>query len=289
MMETIKKNNIENMIYEVRGKQVMLDSDLANLFGYETKNLNRTVKNNINRFPQDYCFQLNEEEYRFLRCNFFTIKNGRGKHSKYLPYAFTEYGITMLAGILKSDVAVAMSIHIVNTFISMRKYISADLMEQKYINNLVLKNAEDIKLLKETFSEFKENSNEIFYDGQIYDAYSKIVDIMNKAKNELIIIDRYADKSVLDMISNIGVNVILICKNNSLLKKIDIDKYNKQYSNLKVIRNNSFHDRYFVLDRKIIYHCGTSLNHAGSRTFSINKLEDSVVIGSLLNNLSGIV
>jgi len=195
----------------------------------------------------------------------------------------------MLATILKSKVAVSVSIQIMDAFVAMRKYISTNLIEQKYINNLVLQNTEDIKLLKETFSRFNESNNEIFYDGQIYDAYSKIVDIMNMAKEELIIIDGYTDKSILDIISNISVNVILICKSKTLLKKLDIDKYNSQYDNLKIIYNNSFHDRYFILDNRIVYHCGASLNYAGSKTFSINKLEDGVVINSLLNRVYLIV
>ena len=142
MVELQQKENINivNMIYEIRGKQVMLDSDVAMLFGYETKDLNRNVKNNINRFPENYCFQLTEEEYNSLRCKFFTLKNSRGKYRKYLPYVFTEYGITMLAGILKSDVAVSASLKIVDTFITMKKYISSNYLEQKYINNQVMKN-----------------------------------------------------------------------------------------------------------------------------------------------------
>ena len=170
MNEMIVKENIkiEDMIYDVRGKQVMLDSDVAMLFGYETKDLNRAVKNNINRFPEKYCFRLSKEEYDSLRCNIFTLKNGRGEHRKYLPYVFTEYGITMLAGLLKSDIAVAMSIRIVDAFIAMRKYLSGNLIEQKYINNLVIKHDEEIKLLQSTFSKFDTFSNELFFDGQIW-------------------------------------------------------------------------------------------------------------------------
>lgn len=274
--------NIEDMIYEVRGKQVMLDSDIAMLFGYETKNLNRQVQRNQNRFPENYCFRLTEDEYDSLRCQIGTLKNKRGEHKKYLPYVFTEYGITMLAGILKSDVAVSASLQIVNTFISMRKYISNNLIEQRYINNMVLKHDNDIKSLKDAFDKFKQSTNEIYFNGQIYDAYSKIVDILSKAKEEVIIIDNYADKSVLDIISSIKVNVVLITKKFGLLKDIDIEKYNRQYHNLRIIYNNTFHDRYFILDNKIVYHLGTSINHAGSKTFSINKIEDEFVIESLV-------
>lgn len=286
MLEEVK---IENLIYEIRGKQVMLDSDVATLFGYETKDLNRNVKNNKNRFPQNYCFQLTEEEYNALRCKKFTLKNGRGEHRKYLPYVFTEYGITMLAGILKSEIAVSASLKIVNTFIQLRKYIKENLIEQEFINEMVLKHEKEIKLLQETFDKLEERKNQIFFDGQIYDAYSKIVDIISRAKKELIIVDNYADKTILDMIKNIKTNVILIVKPKSLLSKLDIEKYNKQYNNLSVVYNDTFHDRYFIIDKEIFYHCGTSINHIGSKTFSINKLEDEMIVKLLIKNIEKIL
>ena len=193
----------------------------------------------------------------------------------------------MLATVLRTKVASKVSLAIMDAFVLMWKYISNELIEQKYINNLVIKHDEDIKLLQESFDKFEEKkkSNEIYFNGQIYDAYSKIVDIIKEAKKKLIIIDNYADKNMLDMIRNIKVNTIIICKENCLLKEIDIKKYNEQYNNLKVIYNNTFHDRYIIIDKKIIYHCGTSLNHIGSKTFSINKLEDKEVIDALLNKI----
>ena len=149
MNDIVTKINIENMIYEVRGKQVMLDSDVAYLFGYETKQINRQVMRNITRFPENYCFRLNEDEYKNLRCQSVTSSVSGYGSRRYLPYVFTEYGITMLAGILKSEVAVKMSLKIVNTFISMRKYISNTLLEQRYINNMVLEHENEIKLLQQ--------------------------------------------------------------------------------------------------------------------------------------------
>jgi len=284
----IKENiRIEDMIYEVREKSVMLDSDVAMLFSYETKYLNRQVQRNINRFPENYCFQLTKEEYESLRCQNVTLKGRRGEHKKYMPYVFTEYGITMLAGILKSEVAVKMSLRIVYTFIAMKKYISNDLLKQDYIKNMVIKHDNDIKLLKESLSklEDKKQINEIYFNGQIYDAYSKIIDILKKAKTELIIIDAYADKTVLDLIRNLNVNITLIVKNKSLLTKMDIEKYNEQYNNLKIIYDDTFHDRYFILDKSKVYHSGTSLNRIGAKTFSINKIEDKLVVGSLIKNV----
>ncbi len=169
MYEIIVKDNIkiEDMIYEIRGKQVMLDSDVALLFGYETKDLNRAVKNNITRFPEKFCFRLTKEEFDSLRCNFFTLKGNRGEHRKYLPYVFTEYGITMLAGLLKSEIAVQASLRIVDTFIAMKKYISNEFLEQRYINKMVFNLDERVSLLENTFSKFDSFSNELFFDGQI--------------------------------------------------------------------------------------------------------------------------
>ena len=193
----------------------------------------------------------------------------------------------MLAGILKSEVAVEMSLRIVNTFISMRKYISNNLIEQKYINNQVMKNTEDIRILQESFNKLnsKKIVNEIYFNGQIYDAYSKILSIIKESQEELTIIDNYADITILDMISKVNIPVTLITTKNNYLTKIDIEKYNSQYNNLKIIYNNTFHDRYLILDNKIIYHMGSSINHAGSKTFSINKLEDEVVITSLIKEI----
>lgn len=269
----------------------MLDSDVARLFGYETKQLNRQVSRNINRFPENYCFRLTEAEYNFLKCQNGTLKGNRGEHRKYLPYVFTEYGVTMLAGLLKSDIAVVASLKIVNTFIAMRKYISNNLLEQQNINSMVIKHDNEIRLLQDSFSKFEKEikSNEIYFDGQIYDAYSKIKDILTQAKNEIIIIDAYADKTVLDLIRYLKTKVILIVKNKTLLTKTDIVKYNKQYNNLKIIYDDTFHDRYFILDKNIIYHSGTSINHAGNKTFSINKLEDNMVKEALINKINNLI
>ena len=292
MNKIIEKENlkIENMIYEIRGKQVMLDSDLAKLYQckYGTKNINQAVKRNINRFPERFMFQLTKEEYKeILRSQNVTLELEQGQYSKYLPYAFTEQGVAMLATVLRTNVAEEISIAIMDAFISMRKYIGSNLIEQKYINNQVLKNTEDIRILQESFSklESKKKVNEIYFNGQIYDAYSKIIDLMKEAKKELIIIDNYADKVILDMISKLKVKVKLITKNNNNLTKIDISKYNSQYNNLKVTYNNTFHDRYLILDNQIVYHLGASINHAGSKTFSINKLEDEIVINAIINKI----
>ena len=278
---------IEDLIYEIRGKQVMLDSDLARLFGYETKQLNRQVQRNINRFPENYCFKLTEEEYISLRCQNGTLKNSRGEHKKYLPYVFTEYGVTMLAGLLKSDVAIEMSLRIVNAFVAMKKYINTSLIEQKYINNLVLEHDNDIKLLKESFDKLnsKEEVNHIFYDGEIYDAYSLLIDILCSSKEEIIIIDNYAGKKLFDIIRNIIVNIKVYTNNIDTISK---DKYEKQYSNLEIINTNIFHDRFILIDRKVLYHSGASFKDLGKKCFAITKIEDINIINNLLDRLEEI-
>ena len=276
---------IENMIYEIRGKNVMLDSDLAMLFGYETKQLNRQVLRNINRFPENYCFQITDTEYISLRCQNGTLKNGRGEHRKYLPYVFTEYGITMLAGILKSELAIKMSLRIVDIFITMKNYINTSLIEQKYFNELTIKNTEDIKLLQESFDKLntKESNNHIFYEGQIYDSYLLLIDILSKAKKEIIIIDNYAGKKLFDIIKNINVNVKIYTEN---IDNISKEKYEKQYNNLEIINTNIFHDRFIIIDNKVLYHSGASFKDLGKKCFAITKMEGDSILKELLNKIS---
>lgn len=268
----------------------MLDSDLAKIYECKngTKSINLAVKRHINRFPERFMFQLTEKESKnFSRFQTETL-NGKGHNLKYLPYVFTEQGVAMLATVLRTSVAEEVSIRIMDAFVTMRKYISNNLIEQKYINNQVLKNTEDIKLLQESFQKFEEKrkNNEIYFNGQIYDAYSKIHQIFHDASKSLIIIDAYADYTLLDIIKRLPVKVTIITKPNNLLTKQDIIKYNKQYSNLTVKYNNTFHDRYFILDELIVYHCGTSINRISYKTFSITLVGDNDVCRLLMNKIS---
>lgn len=287
---------IENLIYEIRGKQVMLDSDLARLYkcANGTKTINLAVKRHINRFPERFMFQLTKDEYNNLRFQLETTNN----MSRTLPYVFTEQGVAMLATVLRTEVAEEISIKIMDAFVALRHYISDNLIEQKYINNLVLENhdlikqnSQDIKLLQESFQKFEEKKiiNEIYFNGQIYDAYSKIQDIFKSATKKIIIIDAYADNTILDIIKRLNIQIIIITKKDNLLTNQDITKYNKQYHNLKVIFNNSFHDRYFLIDEREVYHCGTSINRIGYKTFSINLISDEEVCNSLINKVNKII
>ena len=280
MNELIQELKIENMIYEIRGKQVMLDSDLARLYGVETKRINEAVKRNADRFPERFSWLLTDEEIDNLRSQFATSSLNNYGGRRYLPRVFTEQGIAMLATILKSKVATEVSIKIMDAFVAMRKYISSNLLEQKYINNLVLKHDEQINTIFNYFDE-REPKNEIYFQGQMYDAYSKILDIFLLAKEELIIIDNYADKYVLDMISKLTIPVILVLSTKSRLSNLDIDKYNQEYNNLTLIYNDTFHDRFLIIDKNTMYNLGTSINNAGTKTFAINKIEDLRIINSI--------
>ena len=287
MSNIVKSKDIENMIYEIRGVQVMLDSDLAKLYECTngTKDINKAVKRNIERFPEDFMFQLNDEEFNYLRFQIGTsnIRGGR----RYNPYVFTELGVAMLASVLHSEIAIKTSVKIIKSFVYLRNYMSSSVIEQKYINSLVLEDHSKIKLLEESFQKFEEKKalEHIYFHGQIYDAYSKILEIFEKAKKELIIIDSYADYNLLNIIKRLKVNVVLITKKYNLLNKEDISRYNKQYSNLKVLFDNTFHDRYFILDKSIVYHCGTSINRIGKSTFSITLMNDKDVCNSLIDKV----
>ncbi len=302
---TVKENErIENLIFEVRGVQVMLDSDLARLYECSngTKSINLAVKRHINRFPERFMFQLTREEVNNLR---FQVETANvNSKSRSLPYVFTEQGVAMLATVLRTPVAEEISIKIMDAFVAMRKYISSNLLNQNYINslvlenqkmiltdhNLVIENKENIKALEETFKQFEEKKkvNDIYFDGQIYDAYSKVLEIFKEAKTKLTIIDSYADNTMLNMISRLNVNVLLIA-GPKLLTQQDINTYNQQYNNLIVKYDTTFHDRYFILDDSIVYHCGASVNRIGHRTFSINLLQDQEIIDLLINKVNSII
>lgn len=288
-IEKYEEEVIKNLIYCIRGKQVMLDSDVAKLFKYETKDLNRNVKNNINRFPEYYCFQLTEEEYQSLRCKNFTLnKNGRGQHRKYLPYVFTEYGITMLAGLLKSDVAVNMSIKIVNTFIEMRKLIMSNGQIFQRLTTLEYKQLENEKNFNKVFNMLQQEENikqKIFFEGQIYDAYSLIIDIIRKANKKITIIDNYIDDTILKMLTkkNKNVEVVIVTSNKSNIQNIDIQKFNKEYPTLKIAKTDKFHDRFIIIDNIDLYHCGASIKDLGKKCFGINKIEDEKIIKQIIN------
>ena len=284
MYELKEELNIENMIYEIRGKQVMLDSDLARLYECTngTKTINQAVKRHINKFPERYMFQLTKSEYDNLKSQFGTSSLNTYGGVRKMPYAFTEQGVAMLATILKTPVADIVSMKIIDAFVYMKRYLS---FENK--NSIILNHEERILKLEEFFDKLneKEKINAIFYEGQIYDAYSLLIDIFKEANEEIIIIDNYADKSILDMITNLNVEVTIVTRKFNLLKDIDIKKYNRQYHNLKVIYSDKFHDRFIILDKKVLYHSGASYKDLGNKCFAITKIKDKEYLETIIKNI----
>lgn len=280
---------IQNLIYTIRGKQVMLDSDVARLYHCETKYVNRVVKRNINRFPEEFCFQLNENEFNSLRCQNVTLnENGRGQHRKYLPYVFTEQGIAMLSALLTSSIAVIVSVNIMKAFIEMRKFLLANGQVFERLTNVEYKLIEHDKKFDIVFDQLQHEENikqKIFFQGQIYDAYSLIIDIIKKANKKILIIDNYIDDSVLKMLAKKrnNVEVVILTSNNSNIQNIDIQKFNKEYPTLKVAKTNKFHDRFIVIDNKEMYHLGASIKDLGKKCFGINKIEDMQIIEKIIN------
>lgn len=277
-----RKEDIRDIIYEVRGVNVMLDADLALLYQVETKRINEAVKNNPDKFPERLAWKLTEEEKSFLWSKFSTANIS--SMSRTPPRVFTEQGVYMLATILKSKIASQVTLNIMDAFVLMKKYISNNLIEQRYINDLVLKHSEDIRLLKNSFDKLNRATkiNAVFYEGQIYDAYSLLLDILNQATKEIIIIDNYAGKELLDILKNIDRRILIVSKN---IDNILIKKYKVQYHNVEFKCLDIFHDRFIIIDRQVLYHCGSSFKDLGKKCFAINKMESCEILNSLLNKI----
>ena len=278
MNEITETEKIENMIYEIRGKQVMLDSDLARLYGCKngTKEVNQAVKNNIEKFPERYCFQLNDFEKKILRSKFLTAKSN--SKSRTNPRVFTEQGIYMLATVLKSKNATNMTLFIMDAFVYMKKYILNDSLNSKMLTN----HEERILRLEESFDKLSAKQNSIIYEGCIYDSYSLLLDILNEAHEEIIIVDNYASKELFDILKNINKKIYVISKN---LDNILINKYSKQYSNVTFINNDLFHDRYIILDRKTVYVSGMSLKDLGKKYSYMYKMNEKIFINDLVSRI----
>ena len=293
--------NIKQKIYWIRGKQVILDSDVAEKYQYTTKNINKAMKRNIERFPEDFCFQLTEEETINLRFHFGTSSLEKENYGgrRYLPYVYTEQGIAMLSGMLKNEIAVQTSINILRAFVEMRKYLINNQLMLEKINSIELKQLEYKIITDERLSQYDKNfeilfsefnqeefKQKIFFEGQVWDSYNLIIKIIKSAKEKILIIDNYIDDSILEMLSkkNKNVEVVILTSNNSNISKLDIQKFNKEYPVLKFAKTNKFHDRFVVIDNKELYHCGASLKDLGKKCFGINKIEDIEYIEKLNEN-----
>jgi hypothetical protein len=281
MSELAIQTSIENRIFTIRGLQVMVDRDLAELYGVETKVLNQAVKRNIDRFPSEFRFQLNEAEMLELVTNcdrFQTLK-----HSSSLPFAFTEQGVSMLSAVLKSQTAVKTSIQIINSFVKMRQFLSQnadmfkrlELVEKRQISHEIKTDEKFEKLFDALEDKSIKLKQGIFYDGQIFDAYAFISELIRKAKKSIIIIYNYCDDTTLTHLSKADpkVKITLLCKTITKQLKLDIEKYNAQYKNLEAKEFNSSHDRFLILDEKEIYHIGASLKDLGKKWFVFSLLE----------------
>ena len=291
--------DIERLVYVIRGKQVMLDSDLAMLYQVETKNLNKAATRNADRFPEDFRFKLTNEEYNNLRFQFGTSNEkqvGRGGR-RYYPFVYTEQGISMLASVLHSKVAVQVSINIMRSFVEMRKFVANNALLFEKVSHIELRQLEYQKNTDERFDkvfqyieDHAESEQKIFFDGQIYDAFSLIVSIIQKAQREIVLIDSYVDIDTLNILSkkNTGVDVKIITYSNARLSNTDITNFNAQYPNLIVKRSQVFHDRFIILDSSTVYHIGASIKDAGKKCFGISMIQDPGIVTDLLTRLQSV-
>lgn len=303
-MTVIDRNSIESKILNIRNKQVMLDSELAAIYGIETKVFNQAVKRNIERFPDEFRFQLTEEEMNTFfkpasRSQIVTLNssgNLRGSNIKYRPYAFTEQGVAMLSAVLRSETAVKVSIEIMNAFVQMRHYLQENANIIGQIS--VLKNEVHSKFEKydENFNKIfhsleqhpKTQTQGIFFQGQIFDAYVFFQNIIQKAKNEIILIDGYVDLTVLEQLSKkkSGVQVMIYTDSKTKISALDVQKFNSQYPQLILNHTSKMHDRFLIIDNKTVYHIGASLKDLGKKCFAFELMEDSaVLIPLILKNL----
>ncbi len=284
----IGNSDIQNMIYTFRGKQVMIDRDLASLYQVQTKRLNEQVKRNSGRFPAEFCFKLSDKEKDELVANCDRFKTL--KHSSSNPYAFTEQGIAMLSAVLKSDIAVEVSIKIMNSFVEMRKFLLSNKEMFARLDRVELKQLETDQKLEEVFNYIATNTEvkqNIFFDGQIYDAFSFIVGLVQKAKKEIILIDNYVDVHTLNILckKDKGVDIIVATAGKGSLSTKDITKFNAQYPKLLVKTTTDFHDRFLIIDKTEVYHIGASIKDAGKKSFGITKIEDKDLIKNLINKV----
>ena len=283
---SLDANDIKRRIFIIRGKQVMLDSDLAELYGYEVKNLNRQVKRNARRFPDDFMFKLTRDEVDGLvKCQIVTSRitrmfQGQSGGRRKLPNVFTEQGIYMLATVLKGELAEQQSIFIMRAFREMRHFIANNAALFDRISKVELKQLEADKKFDQLFEyigEHTETNQKLFFDGQIYDAFSLLIELIQKAAQEIILIDGYVDVSTLNLLAkkNSGVAVTIYTLKKTKLTAQDVAVFNAQYPQLNVKYTNVFHDRFLILDGKTVYHIGASLKDAGKKCFGVTLMKDA--------------
>ncbi len=289
-VQQISTDDIKNRIYTIRGIQVMLDRDIAQLYGVETRRVNEQVKRNIERFPSEFMFQLNETEFKDWKSH-FAMSNSDKMGLRRTPYVFTEQGVAMLATVLKSDTAIQVSIQIMKAFVSMRHFISDNANMLQRLRDIDLKLLEHDNNFKEIFKQLqnpKEAKAVLFFKGQMWDATSLIEDIIGKAKKSINLIDGYVDKKNLDLFSrkrkNVTVDLYTSKTGNKLTQK-EVSDFNNQYGGLTIKYTNEFHDRFIILDEKELYHCGASIKDAGKKAFELSIIEDDKQLQEILKRL----
>lgn len=277
----LQPESIQQRIFTFREFQVMMDRDLAELYEVETKRLNEQVKRNANRFPERFCFQLTNEEKNELVANCDRFKSL--KHASSNPYAFTEQGVAMLASVLRSDTAVTVSIQIIDSFVHMRKAISDNSLMYDRLSRIERKQLETDQQLEVIFNALENKKTApqkgIFFDGQVFDAYTFVSDLIRKAKQSISIIDNYIDDSVLSMLSKKRENVKIRIYTKSVSSELalDLKKYNEQYDLIEVIKFNASHDRFLIIDDKEIYHIGASLKDLGKKWFAFSQMDNEAI------------
>jgi phage regulator Rha-like protein len=279
--------NIKSKIYEIRGKQVMLDNDLALIYDVDVKRLNEQVKRNIERFPEQFMFKLSTEEYGFLRSQFATLETKQGGHRKYLPFAFTEHGVSMLSAVLRSKKAIEVSILIVTAFVDMRHYLikNADIFEKFHrIDQKLLTHDENFNKIFKALESKELPKQGIFFNGQVFDAHVFVSELVRTAEKSIILIDNYVDEKVLALLSKKKSKVEVLIYSNNITNKLrqDAEKFNSQYKNLTIKQFDDCHDRFLIIDNQI-YHIGASLKDLGKKWFAFSKLEIEInqVLGKL--------
>lgn len=295
----ISASNIRSMIYTIRDQQVMFDFDLARIYGYEVKAMNQQVKRNSARFPEDFMFQLTQEEINQVKSQIVTSSDetffsGQTGGRRKPPYAFTEQGIYMLGAVLKGPVAEQQTVFIMRAFREMRHFISSNALMFERISSVELrqleyekKTDEKLEQIFEYISEHEESSQKVFFDGQIYDAFSLIASLIQKAEKEITLIDGYVDLGTLNLLSKKKEDVLvkIYTLARTRLTTTDINNFNAQYPTLEVKYTRAFHDRFLILDRKTAYHIGASLKDAGKKCFGINLIFDEGIIRDILQRL----
>ena len=270
----VSRDLSEERIIKIREQYVILDRDLAKLYGVETKRINEQVKRNIERFPDAFRFQLTDDELRELVavCDRFAIL----KHSSSLPYAFTEEGVAMLSTVLRSKTAIQVSIHIMQSFVAMRRYLFNNAGIIQRISRIEIRQNETDRRIDEIFSKFQDKTipvEGIFYDGQIFDAYIFVTDLVRSARRSVVLIDNYVDESVLLMFSKRASGVSAEIRTGRLSSQLQLDvvKYNSQYEPIVIVKTQNIHDRFLIVDDDV-YHIGASLKDLGKKLFAFSKM-----------------